>query len=45
MFSDSINLDSAHPSIKTIDYERYENQMFYLDELSASWGQAKSNVF
>jgi len=45
LFWRQVNLLWDHPAKKTIDYENYENQLYYFDELSASWGQAKNNVF
>jgi len=45
LFWRQINLLWDHPAKKTVDYENYENQLYYFDELSASWWQAKSNVF
>jgi len=45
LFWRQVNLLSDHPGNKTKDYDSYENQLYYLDELSASWGQAKGNVF
>lgn len=45
LFWREINMQSGHSAKKTPDYERYENQMYYLDELSAHYGQASSGVF
>lgn len=45
LFWREINIQSDHPAKKTADYERYENQMYYLDELSAHYGQTSSKVF
>ncbi|NUJ97403.1 hypothetical protein HGA92_01290 [Candidatus Gracilibacteria bacterium] len=45
LFGRQVQLLSNHPANKTKDYDSYENQLYYLDELSASWGQAKYNVF
>ncbi len=45
LFWRQVQLLSNHPANKTKDYDSYENQLYYLDELSASWGQAKYNVF
>lgn len=41
----NVDLKSIHPSIKSVDYEIYEEQLYYLDELSASFWQQKSSVF
>lgn len=45
LFWRSVQIQSDHPAKKTPDYERYEQQMYYLDELSAHYGQASSRVF
>lgn len=45
LFWREIDIQPDHPAKKTPDYERYENQMYYLDELSAHYGQASSRVF
>lgn len=44
-FWNNINLNSPHPAIKTQDYMRYEHQLYYLDELSAHYGQLSSMIF
>lgn len=45
LFWRSINLQSNSPIHKTQDYLNYENQLYYLDELSASFWQAKNNIW
>lgn len=45
LFWRKVDLNSPHPAIKSKDYQDYEAQLFYLDELSASFWQCKSEVF
>jgi hypothetical protein len=45
LFWRTISFNAKHRWMKTQDYEDYENQLYYLDELSANFWQAKGNIF
>lgn len=44
LFWRKVNLHLVHSTNKTEDHVNYINQLYYLDELSASWWQIKGNA-